>query len=171
MSAFSTKQRDLKKFTFVPAHASFLKLFLLYFMASSVAWSMGLELPACEKMVQQTYQGKLPMMVAINTQRRDVRCVQGVSKPALIEHHDHVLEEVEREVLERMIPSIRLTGMENALVRRRCAQSIFRDFLAFADVEFHIYAKDEFLGAVRITADICNSSEMAPQSFQPRPKQ
>ena len=164
MSAFVIIQIGLNRFSFVRIYAPLLKLFVLYVMASSSALSMGLELPACEKKVQQTYQGKLPMMIATNTQRRYVRCIQGVSKPALIEHHDHVLEEVEREVLERIIPSIRLIGMENALVRRRCAQSTFRDFLVFADVEFHIYAKDEFLGLVRITEDVCNSIERVPLS-------
>lgn len=146
--------------------------FLLWFWplvlaaASAQAITPGVVLnqSTCERMLTAIYAGRLPLVVGHNTERRSARCVPSAGQRITIEHHDHVLEDVTPEALARVRPAVQRVGAANALVRQRCAQPAFRDFLHYADVEFHLYARDEPLGVVRISVGMCDPQILANKS-------
>jgi hypothetical protein len=115
------------------------------------------DLPACERLVADVYQGRLPMTVAGRLLRRAVSCLPGQTKAVLIHHEDHVQENVPAHDVGRIQASVQLAGRENPLVRLRCSQPAFRELLGMADVEFRLIASDTPLGTIRITSDMCGS--------------
>jgi hypothetical protein len=113
------------------------------------------DLPACERLVADVYKGRLPMPVGGQLMRRAVSCLPGQTKAVLIRHEDHVLEDLPAHDIDRIRPSIQLTGPENPLVRLRCSEPAFRALLEMADVEFQLVASRAPLGTIRITSGMC----------------
>lgn len=114
------------------------------------------DLPACERLVADMYKGRLPMPVGVNLVRQAVSCRAGQTKAVLIHHEDRVLEDLSIQDIDRIRPSIQLTGFNNPLVRLRCSEPAFRELLAMADVEFQLVASRAPLGTIRITHSMCS---------------
>lgn len=121
-----------------------------------------LDVAACERLLAQVYGNRLPLQVDAQTVRRAVRCRPGQTRPVLIEHDDHVLEVLTPNELARIRPAVQRTGRDNALVRQRCAEAAFRDWLDWADMAFRLYVGPDLLGTVHIRSELCVAPVPAP---------
>lgn len=123
--------------------------------ASAQGVAPSFDLATCERVMAAFYDGRLPVQVDGLTVRRAVECRPGVTKPVLIHHEDQVQETVSPEELARMRPAVQRTGRDNPLVCQRCAQPAFRALLGMADVAFRLHAREDELGTVLISEDMC----------------